>query len=215
MKGKIIMYKRIEKFEKFFASEKTLRVTVILTLLFYSANLVVKITGGLYTYFVLGFAFLLCIGFLYYAYLTHSKNVQKGLFGAVLMWYFYDEVSFVFSGIVFNRTVFLQYDNFCGKMYLILSIATMILYAVLFVNHFVISGNHSSRTGNVFLNQLLIIVIALFSLASGVFQAHVLKGDTVYLSESLTWHAGLACFVLMIASYEALFDSYKIKREKR
>ena len=87
------------------------------------------------------------------------------------------------------------------------------IFAALFVNHFIINGDHHSRSVNIFLNQLLVITIAVLSLVSMVFQCFVLSGDFASVVEALSWHTGLASLVLMIAAYESRFNAYKLKRE--
>ena len=94
-----------------------------------------------------------------------------------------------------------------------MSVATMVLFAALFVNHFIINGDHHSRSANVFCNQLLVIVTAVISIVSMVFQCFVFEGDFASSLEAISWHIGLAAFVLMIAAYESRFNAYKIKRE--
>lgn len=66
---------------------------------------------------------------------------------------------------------------------------------------------------NVFFNQLLVIAIAVISIASMVFQCFVFTGDSAGKLEAVSWHIGLAALVLMIAFYESRFNAYKIKRE--
>ena len=73
-------------------------------------------------------------------YWNYNKNVQKGLLGAILMWYLYDEVNYVVGNIIFNSETFIRYNNFWGRGYIYMSIATMVLFAALFVNHFIINS---------------------------------------------------------------------------
>ena len=94
-----------------------------------------------------------------------------------------------------------------------MSIATMVLFAALFVNHFIINGDHHSRSVNVFLNQLLVIVIAVISIVSMCFQCFLFNGDFASILEAISWHTGLAALVLMIAAYESRFNAYKLTRE--
>ena len=207
------MPKIIERFSSVFAREGFLTGSVAATLLLYAVNLAAKLLCGLYSLFIVDLVFFLCVAALFLAYRRHSKNVQKGLLGSVLMWYLYDEVNYVVANIIFDPGVFSVYNNFWGRGYIYMSIATMVLFAALFVNHYIINGDHHSRSANVFLNQLLVISIAVISIVSMCFQCVVFEGNFAAILEAVSWHIGLAALVLMIAAYESRFNAYKLKRE--
>ncbi len=207
------MQKLIDKFSAVFAREGFLTASVIATLVFYAVNLIAKLLCELYSLFIIDLVFFLCVAALFIAYRNHNKNVQKGLLGAILMWYLYDEINYIVANIIFSDAAFTQYNNFWGLGYIYLSIATMFLFAALFINHFIINGDHHSRSFNVFLNQLLVIVIALISIVSMCFQCFIFDGDFASILEALSWHTGLAALVLMLAAYESRFNAYKLKRE--
>ena len=207
------MQKIIDRFSAIFAREGFLTAAVAATLAFYAVNLVAKLLCGLYSLFVVDSIFFLCVAALFIAYHRHNKNVQKGLLGAILMWYLYDEVNYIVANILFDSEIFTVYDNFWGRGYIYMSIATMVLFAALFVNHFIINGDHHSRSVNVFLNQLLVLVIAVLSIVSMIFQCFLFSGAFADSLEAISWHTGLAALVLMIAAYESRFNAYKLKRE--
>lgn len=203
----------IDKFSAIFAREGFLAGSVAATLIFYAVNLVAKLLCGLYSLFIIDCVFFLCVVFLFAAYRGHNKNVQKGLLGAILMWYLYDEINYVVDNILFDSEVFTRYNNFWGRGYIYMSVATMVLFAALFVNHFIINGDHHSSSVNVFFNQLLVLAIAVISIVSMCFQCFIFTGDFASILEALSWHTGLAALVLMIAAYESRFNAYKLKRE--
>lgn len=102
----------------------------------------------------------------------------------------------------------------CGLYSLfIVDLIFFLCVVALFVNHFIINGDHHSRSANVFLNQLLVIVIAVLSIVSMCFQCFLFDGEFASSLEALSWHTGLAALVLMIAAYESRFNAYKLKRE--
>lgn len=207
------MQKFIDGFSGVFACEGFLTGSVAATLLLYAVNLVAKLLCGLYSLFIIDLVFFACVVTLFIAYRGHNKNVQKGMLGAILMWYLYDEVNYVVANIILDREVFRVYNNFWGRGYIYMSIATMFLFAALFVNHFLINGDHHSRSVNVFINQLLVIIIAVISIVSMCFQCVIFEGDAAGILEASSWHTGLAALVLMIAAYESRFNAYKLKRE--
>lgn len=201
-----------KKLKEMFSDDKVLAFLAIGCAAVFFINMLDKFFAGLYSYIPADLAFILCVVFLYAAYRKHNKNAQKGLLGAILMWYLYDEISYVVQGIVMNDDVFNEYANPAGITYLILSLVTFILYVILFVNYFIISGDHRSRPAGVFMNQIIVVLIALISLASIAAQVPVLNGIFNKL-EAVTWHIGLGFLVLMLASYETHFDMFKMNRE--
>lgn len=213
MNGENKMLKIIDRFSSIFADEVFLKASVVATLILYGVNLIAKLLCSLYSLFIVDSIFFLCVLSLYIAYSRHNKNVQKGLLGAILMWYLYDEVNYVVGNIIFNSETFIRYNNFWGRGYIYMSIATMVLFAALFVNHFIINGDHHSRSVNIFINQLLVVAIAVISIVSMCFQCVVFIGDFASILEATSWHLGLAALVFMIAAYESRFNAYKIKRE--
>lgn len=203
----------IEKLSSIFAPEGFLRASVAATLAFYTVNLFAKFYCGLYSLLIVDLIFVACVAAFYAAYCKRNKNVQKGLLGAIMMWYLYDEVNYVVANIIFDSEIFTVYNSFWGRGYIYMSIATMVLYAALFVNHFIINSDHHSRSVNVFLNQLLVITIAVISIVSMVFQCFVFSGDLASIVEAVSWHIGLSALVLMIAGYESYFNAYRLRRE--
>jgi len=208
------MTRIIEGFARFFAKESTMRGAFICTIALFAMNMIVKLFIPLVSLFICDTVFFICLIYLYVSFKRHNKNVQKGLLGAVLMWYLYDEVGFVVDGIILDAEVFKVYNSFSGIVYIVLSLLCAILFAGLFVNHFIINSDHHSRPVNIFINQLLIILIALFSIISIPFQIHVLTGHGWEIAEAVTWHTGLAALVVLIASYETRLDAYRIDREE-
>ena len=201
------------KIQRFFASDKLLRGAVIVFCVLLAVNIAAKAVLGLYTLCLSDLCFLLCVVFLYRAFRRHNKNVQKGLLGAVLMWYFCDEMSYVLSNIVFDPEAFSRYDNFAGKGYLLLSIITLVLYIPLFINHFSLSGDHKSKPAGVKAELWLGIVLSLVSLVSIVFQCPVVYPSAGGIVESVTWHTALVAFLTVVGSYEAHMEQWKEQRE--
>jgi len=207
------MNKMIESFARFFAKGSTMRTSFIFAVILFGANVVLKLFIPLISLCICDIVFLLCLIFLQVSFNNHNKNVQKGLIGAVLMWYLYDQVNYVVGNIIFNADMLKQYDTPSGKTYLVLSVICAILFAGLFINHFIINSDHHSRPVNVFINQILIVLIAIISVVSIPFQLSVIAGQGLSIAEAVTWHTGLAALVILIGSYEALLDAYRINRE--
>ena len=88
----------------------------------------------------------------------------------------------------------------------------VILFGFLFVNHFIINSDHHSRPVNIFINQLLVIAIAVITIVSLSFPV-VWDNEFSVILEAVSWHIGQVASIMMIASYESVFNAYKINRE--
>jgi len=207
------MNKLIGKFSAFFVKEKTMDIAFYCTIIIFTINMLVKVFVPMISLLICDSVFYLCLVFLYTSFKHHNKNVQKGLLGATLMWYLYDEINYLLGGIIFSPYGFEAYDNAAGKGYLVLNILCIISFACLFVNHFVINSDHHSSPLNVLINQLLVVFFSICSIASIPFQVQVLMGNMLEIIEGITWQLGVSTLILLIASYESKLDAYRLDRE--
>lgn len=83
------MQKIIDRLSVVLTDKRFLTASVSATLALYAVNFVAKLLCGLYSLFIIDIVFFLCVAALFAAYRRHNKNMQKGLPGAILMWYFY------------------------------------------------------------------------------------------------------------------------------
>lgn len=206
---------RVEKIQKFFASDTLLKISVIVFTVLLSVNIVSKFFIGLYALCISDLVFMACILVLFVAFKKHNKNVQKGLLGAVLMWYFLDELSYVLNSIVFSKEVLPQYQNFAGFGYITLSIVTTILFAAFFIIHFMLCGDHKSNKAAVHTELVLGICMSVIALVSIGFQWVVLYPDFFSNVENVTWHIALCAYLTMVGSYEAHFENWKELRDSK
>ncbi|MBQ0097694.1 MAG: hypothetical protein KBS62_01990 [Oscillospiraceae bacterium] len=204
---------RYKKIQKFFASDNLLKISVIVFTVLLTVNIISKFFIGLYSLCISDIVFMICIIVLFVAFKKHNKNVQKGLLGAVLMWYFLDELSYVLNSIVFSEDAFSQYQNFAGFGYIVLSLVTMVLFAAFFINHFILCGDHKSNPGAVHTELILGICMSVIALVSIGFQWVVLYPDFFGNVENVTWHIALCAYLTMVGSYEAHFEEWKELRE--
>jgi len=207
------MEKFIKSFSSFFAKENTMRIGFALTLILFISNIISKIFVPLYALLIIDVVFVFCIIFLYRAFIHHNKNVQKGLLGAVLMWYLFDNINYYLNGILLNKDTFPAYNNVPGLIYVIFNLIIALLFLCLFINHFIINSDHHSRPINIFINQLLVIVISILSISTIPASCILLSGRTWILIEEITWATGLPALVFLVASYETRLDAYKTNRE--
>lgn len=205
--------KNDNKITKFFASDKLLMISMIIFVPLCILNIISKIYLGLYSLVISDCIFLICTIFLYIAFMNHNKNVQKGLLGAVLMWYLIDELNYVVSSIIFNPDVFEQYSSGFGMGYVVLSVITLVLFVIFFIMHFVITSDHRSKAGTVAFELVIGILLAVISLASIIFQLPEVSDSPFGIIECVTWHILLAALLCMVASFEAHFEQWKELRE--
>jgi len=141
---------------------------------------------------------LLCVMALYISYKKHSKNVMKGLMGALLM-------AQLTVAINYLSSCYIPADRICYPILLILS-------ALLFINHFIINSDHKASPAMVRINQLIILAIVLDCVA-------------ICITWSIAYPIPLAIFVdvlgmiAAIGSYSAVvciesrLDAYRLDRE--
>jgi len=143
----------------------------------------------------------LCVITLFVSYKKHSKNVMKGMMGALLMLMIVHAVACVsnnYSGTARER---------------IASIIYVALSAGLFVNHFVITGERIAKPEQVALNQVLcaLMVVAMI----------LISGSVVETENSILERLGEFLYTLSFASsvasvicVESRLDAYRLEREK-
>lgn len=201
------------KIQRFFINDSLLLVSFIVFVALLVINIVAKLFIGLYSLCISDLCFLICVIFLYIAFKSHNKNVQKGLLGAVLMWYFVDQLNFVVNNIIFDPTVFEVYSSFFGVGYIILSLIILVLITVFSVNHFIISGDHKSRRGNVNFELILGIILSIVSFVCIIFQVPVVYPSVADIIECVSWHIGTIALLFVVGSFEANFEAWKELRE--
>ncbi len=207
------MNKKIIAFADFFGKERTMDMAFFCTAVIFAINMAVKLFIPLISLVICDTLFYLSLIFLYVSFKLHNKNVQKGLLGAVLMWYLYDEINYVVGGIILSPDVLSYYNSFSGVAYIVLNLICVALFTGLFVNHFIINSDRHSRPINIFINQWLVILFSVFSIISAPFQVIVLAGQGLDIIEGITWQLGVAALAFLVASYESRLDAYRIDRE--
>ncbi len=144
----------------------------------------------------------LCLIFLHTSYRKHSKNVMKGLLGALLM-----------AGLIFAiecvdaDALILPVDKACAPLNIILTVC-------LFINHFIINSDHHSSPTMVRLNQILCLLLALVWIVWNVVWACVLPDFSVVIA-TFAIAVGKVCIYAAIVCVESRLDAYRIEREAK
>jgi len=139
-----------------------------------------------------------CIIVLYVSYIKHSKNVMKGMIGALLL----SIVNTAISLLSYNEIVL---DKVCSVIFLVVSL-------LLFINHFIINSNRHSSPKAVLLNQLVLIIMAVnnFVWTLGRTSVYVTGlGIATMIIDSLC----LIAILSVIVCVESRLDAYRLDRE--
>jgi len=140
----------------------------------------------------------LCVVFLYSSYKKHSKNVMKGLMGALLM-------TMLLAAINCFSALYSPAEYVFASIYLGVT-------AILFVSHYIINSDHHSKPGYIKLNQALCIVYAL----------NILAWDSVGLFTSGNLLMIIGCLINIVSCVgvmasvvcvESRLDAYRLERE--
>jgi len=134
---------------------------------------------------------------LYFAYWKHSKNVMKGLLGALLM----DQLLVSISAVPNSSHNEMPF----AVIYLVLIFA-------LSVSHFIINSERHSSPRMVRINQIIAVLIVLTGTAWNLL-CIVDAPDSAIIVSSLFAILGFAGEVCLIVCVESRLDAYRLDRE--
>jgi len=135
---------------------------------------------------------------LYVSFKKHSKNVMKGMMGAMLMLIMLDASRYIQG----NELII---DKVCGIVY-------FVLLVFLFINHFIINSTHLSSKVNILANQITVVLIAITDIVWNVafFQEYSLMYEYLISILDIISFAGFAALVVCV---ESRLDAYRLDRE--
>jgi len=139
-----------------------------------------------------------CVIALYISYRKHSKNVMKGMMGALLM------------GQLISAILFLSDPQ--TALELILVYAYLVLSLLLFINHFTINANRQASPNMVLFNQIILILIAIVSIVGNVLWIE--NYSSLLISIALIVEIpGIIGMNASIVCVESRLDAYRQDRE--
>jgi len=141
---------------------------------------------------------LVCVLALYISYKKHSKNVMKGMLGALLM-------AQMITAILYFSEITIAADNICVPIYVILS-------ALLFINHFVINSNRKASPVMITINQIVILLLTVNNTVWGVTWIIAFPNAITFFS-SIAVIIGFAGMASVIVCVESRLDAYRLDRE--
>lgn len=153
--------------------------------------------------------------FVYRTYVSHDKNVMKGLMGSLLMELILNELCYIFGFQRVRIAEEFSQGTLFGVIFLLLELVFFTLQVVLFINHFIINSDHHSSPARIKINRRVLFSLMATVVAQEVFSIATLSSYTAAtVIQQLLW------FVLEISTYgfivcvESKIDEYKAIREQ-
>jgi len=152
-----------------------------------------------------------------YSYKTHTKNVMKGIIGALCVSLIFIPASNIFYHLIYAA----EYEEYYGFSFTISSVCDVIIFIcmVMFtINHFVIQADHHSSPQKVVLNErlnIIIVVAAVIGFISGEVST-IAEGMPVAVIDtlgSLLYYGLFVGVFLSILHVERKLDYFRLLRE--
>jgi len=147
-----------------------------------------------YTYALPSIFSAICALAIYIAYCKHSKNVMKGMIGALLA-----------ARLLEGLQTIGETETNVGKVF---APIYAILLLALFVNHFIVNSNRKSRAGAVVVNQVISILLATINIVWAVLISP--ECDIHYI---IVWILAYPSAYLAVVCVESRLDAYRLDRE--
>jgi len=141
---------------------------------------------------------IVCVIVLYVSYKRHSKNVMKGMMGALL-------AAQLITAIQYLSELLIPADYICYSLFAALS-------ALLFVTHFIINSDRQASPRMIRFNQLLVVLLFLNNTAIGIAWL-VVDSAPLYFVINIGDLIGFLGMVASIVCVESRLDAYKLDRE--
>jgi len=141
---------------------------------------------------------LVCVVALYCSYKKHSKNVMKGMYGALLM-------AQLITAILCISDAQLPVERICFPIFAILS-------AVLFLNHFIINSDRKASPAVITLNQIVLVLLVINNAVMGI--AWIMYApNAIHIISTILDIIGFAGMAAVVVCVESRLDAYRLDRE--
>jgi len=141
---------------------------------------------------------LACIFVLYCSYKKHNKNVMKGMMGALLM-------AQLITAITLISEVTIPSAYWSASLFLLLTL-------FLFINHFIINSNRRPSPCMIFINQLLVCLMAVNNTVL-VFSWIVQSRNLLITLCGILDIVGFIGITSVVVCVESRLDAYRLDRE--
>jgi len=142
---------------------------------------------------------LICVAVIYISYIKHSKNVMKGMMGALLM------------AQLITSILLVSYPK--PYMAVILAIVCVVVNAMLFINHFIINSYRKASPAMIKLSQILWTILFVLN-AIGDVMWTLADPDIPYIRIAFVLDViGFAGMSAIVICVESRLDAYRLDRE--
>jgi len=141
---------------------------------------------------------LLCVLTLYISYKLHSKNVMKGMMGALLM-------AQTITAILCISESQLSVEYFCYPIFAVLS-------ALLFINHFIINSDRKANPFMITLNQIILVLLFINNAIMGIAWI-IIVPEPILIIASIFDKIGFLGMIAVVVCVESRLDAYRLDRE--
>ncbi len=167
---------------------------IVLSKVLYNASIISKLQLILYV---------LCAIGLYISYTRHSKNVMKGMMGALLMAQLstatglLSKISFPIEKITISLCAVFSYAVFS---------------LILLVNHYIINSDHHSNSAMVRVNQIILILLVINQVIWSAYFV-ISEFSVLVLINGLCNVLGYVGLSSIVVCVESRLDAYRLDRE--
>jgi len=200
-------------------------VSLVLWVIFLALLFVADAETGLgwfsyYSYYMFSVLIVIVLLFsLKHSYRSHTKNVMKGVIGALTVSLIYVNADTVFSHLVDMP----MYHEYYGLMFTISSVCDLVIFVcmILFtINHFMIQADHHSSPKRVEANAVLNTIV-IFAAIAGFITGELSSLGTddaltsiLFLADNLLYYGLFVTVFSCIVRVETRLDYFRIKREE-
>ncbi len=190
--------------KKLFTNDKFFLAMVILTVLGKAVNALYFLCPMSTSIpYAVNFAFFAaCEITLYSSYTRHSKNVMKGMMGAML------------TAQVLCATTLLS-EAIDASINLVIPVVIFVVSVLLFTNHFVINSDRKASAKRVKFNQILLVLLAIGLIAYDIYSI-AMKGSAIsgaLVALILLDVVGSIGMTASVVCVESRLDAYRLDRE--
>jgi len=186
--------------KKLFTNDKCFLAVTLLAVIGELGYALIEICMGEYiqSQFTLIFR-VACVLCLYISYKKYSKNVMKGMMGALL-------ATQTMTAAIYMTDIDTVVGSVCGPAFLILSL-------LLFINHFIINADHKASPAMIIMNQILLILLVINNI---VWSGYFLLGSNsvVEVLMGILDIFGFIGMTSIVVCVESRLDAYRLDREE-
>jgi len=186
--------------KKLFTNDKFFLTVFLVSVIGVVISTVTALITNPDTYFNVSIIYILmvfCQVGIYISYKKHSKNIMKGLMGAIFM-------ALLISSIIWKIS---------NRSEIPFHIIDIVFSFGIVLNHFVINSDHMSSPLQIAINQIAATVLAINSIIWAITFFNYCSSVIEFIL-SIATALGYCCSILFLVCIESRLDAYRLDREK-